>query len=84
MTNEGSQFEALLDFLDRLGEAHLGYHISYKNNRAILVTVRLPLQHWEFEFHEDPEMGIDVEVLKSSGVEEATERMKELFERWSS
>jgi len=29
-------------------------------------------------------MGVDVEVLQSSGVEKATQRMKELFERWSS
>jgi hypothetical protein len=67
-----------------LDEVRLSYHLDYPGNRAIQVTVRLPLQHWESEFHEDPKMGIDVEVLKSKGVGEATERMKELFERWSS
>lgn len=71
--------KALLDFIDRLGRAGLHYELSAPTDRAVMVSVWVPGEYWEVEFHEDGDVG--VEVFRSVNGVEGKERLEDLFAR---
>jgi hypothetical protein len=72
--------KALLDFIDRLTRAKLFHELSAPTDRAVMVSVSVPSEYWEVEFHEDGDIG--VEVFRSVNGVEGKERLEELFTRW--
>jgi hypothetical protein len=70
----------LIDFLDRLKDAHIYYELADPTG-AVMVKVSVPGERWEIEFHEDGQIGI--EVFKSRGLIEGPESISELFERFT-
>jgi hypothetical protein len=81
MMSKQESLTALLDLLEKLEAASIHYDISAPTPRTIMVNIAVPGERWEVEFHEDGE--VEVEVFRSLGVEEGSQRMKELFERFS-
>ncbi len=60
--------KALLDFVDRLRRAGLHHELWAPTDRTVMVSVWVPGEYWEVEFHEDGDVG--VEVFRSvNGVE---------------
>lgn len=70
----------VLDFLKRLDSASISYCLSAPTG-AMMVTVVIPGQRWEIEFHEDGEVG--VEVFKSTGDIYGLEKIDQLFREFS-
>jgi len=56
--------QKLLEFLDRLDEAHIYYRLN-KVRDAIMVEIAVPGSRWEVEFFEDG--SIEVEEFTSAG-----------------
>jgi hypothetical protein len=71
--------KALLDFVERLQRAKLHHEFSAPTERAVMVSVRVPGEYWEIEFHEDGDVG--VEVFRSVNGVEGKERLDDLFMR---
>jgi hypothetical protein len=69
--------KALLDFVERLERAKLFHELSAPTERAVMVSVRVPGELWEIEFHEDGDVG--VEVFRSVNGVEGKERLEDLF-----
>ena len=72
--------KALLDFVDRLKRAKLFHELSAPTDRTVMVSVWVPGEYWEVEFHEDGNVG--VEVFRSVNGVERKERLEDLFTRW--
>ena len=68
----------LLDFVEKLYSASLHFNLSAPTSRAIMITVVVPGERWEIEFHEDGEVG--VEVFRSSGEIADAKKLEDLFQ----
>jgi hypothetical protein len=55
----GGIFDRLLDFLNRLDEAHTFYVLGHTRPDSMMVYIALPGQRWEVEFTADG--SVDVE-----------------------
>lgn len=55
----GEVFERLLDFLNRLDEAHIFYAVSHTRPNSMMVAISLPGWHWEVEFMADGSVEIE-------------------------
>jgi hypothetical protein len=80
MTSKRATFTEILDFLDKLDAVSIYYEIRNPTPRAIQIDIDVPGEHWEVEFQEDGEVGVD--VFRSQGVK-GPELLKDLFERFS-
>jgi hypothetical protein len=77
------RFYQIIDFLERLEEAHIHYTLAKYRDRMISVLITVPGERWEVDFGED---SVDIEVFRSEGkVEDWKEgaKLEELFERFS-
>ena len=54
----------LLDFIDRLEDAHIAYQIEHVRD-SILIAVAVPGERWEIEFFDDGH--VETEIFRSSG-----------------
>jgi hypothetical protein len=71
--------KALLDFVDRLQRTGFFHELSAPTDRTVTVSVHVPGEIWEVEFHEDGDVG--VEVFRSVNGVEGKERLEDLFAR---
>jgi hypothetical protein len=58
-------YDNLLQFLDRLDESAVPYHLARVRREAIMVQFALPGERWEVEFLDDG--AIEVERFASDG-----------------
>jgi hypothetical protein len=66
----GEVFERVLDFLNRLDEAHTFYALGHTRPNSLMVSIFLPGWHWEVEFMANG--SVDVERYASvAGVQPA-------------
>jgi hypothetical protein len=74
----GAVFERLLDFLNRLDEAHIFYTISHTRPDSMMVAISLPGRHWEIEFMAGG--SVEVERYESvAGVQSDPKLLEALF-----
>lgn len=74
----GEVFERLLDFLNRLDEAHIFYALGHTRPDSVMVGISLPGWHWEVEFMADG--SVDVERYASvAGVQSDPNLLEALF-----
>jgi hypothetical protein len=74
----GEVFGRLLDFLNRLDEAHIFYALSHTRPDSMMVAVALPGWHWEVEFMADG--SVEVERYESAaGVQSDPKLLEALF-----
>ena len=73
----------LLDFIDRLNDERIAYTLSGCILRVILVTVVVPGERWEVEFHEDGDISVEVFVSRGGVSRDGAAGIEELFRRWS-
>ncbi len=59
------EIKIFIDFLNKLDESNIFYHISKIRNESIMVVVAVPGQRWEVEFMEDGT--IEIEKFNSDG-----------------
>ncbi|MBI5928509.1 MAG: hypothetical protein HY862_04330 [Chloroflexi bacterium] len=60
-----SSLQKLLDFLDRLEDEGLWYHLTHSRPETICVFIDIPGERWEVEFFADGH--IEFERFRSSG-----------------
>jgi hypothetical protein len=71
-------FERLLNFLNRLDEAHILYALGHTRPDSVMVTVAVPGWHWEVEFIADG--SVEVERYESvAGVQSDPQLLETLF-----
>jgi hypothetical protein len=76
---EGSVFGRLLDFLNRLDQAHISYQLRNTRPDSVMIDISLPGWRWEVEFMVDG--SIDIERYRSvAGVENDPGLLETLFE----
>jgi hypothetical protein len=76
---EGSVFGRLLDFLNRLDQAHISYQLRNTRPDSVMIDISLPGWRWEVEFMADG--SIDIERYRSvAGVENDPGLLETLFE----
>ena len=74
----GGIFDRLLDFLNRLDEAHIFYVLGHTRPDSVMVDIALPGQRWEVEFMADG--SVDVERYESvAGVQNDPDLLETLF-----
>jgi hypothetical protein len=74
----GVVFGRLLDFVNRLDEAHIFYALSHTRPESMMVAVSMPGWHWEVEFMADG--SVEVERYESvAGVESDPNLLEALF-----
>lgn len=66
-----NSLQKLLDFLNKLDEAGLGYSMEHNREDTLTVLVTIPGERWEVDFHADGEL--EVEVFYSGAEEEDLE-----------
>lgn len=71
----------LLEFADKLRNAHISYSLEINRYDAISVNVAVPGQRWEVDFLSDGT--IEVEVFKSDGNIYDESKLFELFQNFS-
>jgi hypothetical protein len=71
----------LLTFLQRLKTAHIHYSLGDSTEGAIMVLIAVPGERWEVEFHADGQ--VDVESFVSAGGVHGSDRLEDLFRRFS-
>ena len=69
----------LTKLLDRLDGADLHYALSSVREKAVMVSVTIPGEHWEIEFMANGE--VEVEVFKSDGEIHDDSMIDELLRR---
>jgi hypothetical protein len=75
---EGGVFGRLLDFLNRLDEAHIFYTLGHTRPDSVMVDISLPGSRWEVEFMADA--SVDIERYKSvAGVDNDPGLLEALF-----
>ncbi len=74
-----AKLSKLTDFLDRLDEAEIHYHLSSLREGAVMVEITVPGERWEVEFMADGK--VEVELFKSDGELHDKSMLEELFER---
>jgi len=75
-----TSFQKLLNFLNRLDDATLGYTLEHASEDTIMVTVSAGAQRWEVEFYADGD--IQIEIFYSAETElgfEGEEALERLF-----
>ena len=76
---ESGVFGRLLDFLNRLDQAHIFYKLDHTRPDSVMIDIPLPGWRWEVEFMVDG--SIDIERYRSiAGVENDPELLETLFE----
>ena len=70
--------QKLLDFIVKLDEHGLFYHLSCVRSDAIMVEVAVPGERWEVEFF--PDGHVEVEVFASRVDMQGEEALQKLFE----
>jgi hypothetical protein len=75
------KFSQLLDFLERLEKAKIGYSLRHSREDALMVEIRVPGERWEVEFLRDDE--IEIERLRSNGRIEDASLLDVLFAKFS-
>jgi hypothetical protein len=76
---EGGVFGRLLDFLNRLDQAHISYQLGHTRPDSVMIDISLPGWRWEVEFMTD--QSIDIERYRSvAGVENDPGLLESLFE----
>jgi hypothetical protein len=74
----GEVFERLLNFLNRLDEAHTFYALGHTRADSVMVTAVVPGWHWEVEFVAD--RSVEVERYESAaGVQSDPQLLEALF-----
>jgi hypothetical protein len=74
----GEVFGRLVDFLNRLDEAHIFYVLGHTRPDSVMVGISLPGWHWEVEFMADG--SVDVERYESvAGVQSDPKLLEALF-----
>jgi hypothetical protein len=74
----GGVFERLLEFLNRLDEAHIFYVLGHTRPDSVRIGISLPGWHWEVEFMADG--SVDVERYESvAGVQSDLTLLEALF-----
>jgi hypothetical protein len=74
----GEVFQRLLDFLNRLGQAHIFYALNHTRPDSMMVAISLPGWHWEVEFMADG--SVEVERYESvAGVQSDPKLLEALF-----
>src|SRR6516165_438413 len=71
----------LLDFLEQLEKAKIGYSLRHSREDALMVEIRVPGELWEVEFLRDDE--IEIERLRSNGRIEDASLLDVLFAKYS-
>ena len=79
--SEDKTFKRLLDFIRKLEEVNLHFHLKSIRDESIAVLVFVPGEHWEVEFMDDG--SIEVERFRSDGSIAGEDALDELFERFS-
>jgi hypothetical protein len=71
-------FQRLLDFLNRLDQAHIFYALNHTRPDSMMVAISLPGWHWEVEFMADG--SVEVERYESVvGVQSDPKMLEALF-----
>jgi hypothetical protein len=71
-------FGQLLDFLNRLGSAHVHYALAHTRPESVMVDISLPGWRWEVEFMLDG--SIEIERYQSvSGADDDRRLLEELL-----
>ncbi|HUC27599.1 MAG TPA: hypothetical protein VMA73_33295 [Streptosporangiaceae bacterium] len=74
----GEVFERLVNFLNRLDDAHFFYVLGHTRPDSVMVTVAVPGWHWEVEFMADG--SVEVERYESvAGVQNDPQLLGALF-----
>ena len=73
--------ENLLSFLARLKEAKIHYSLKHSRDKAIMVLISVPGEHWEIEFLADG--SVEIEIFKSDGEIYDEKLLDELFDKFS-
>lgn len=50
---------SLLEFLERLEQERIGYHLQHTRPESIMVSIAVPGERWEVEFLEDGHVEIE-------------------------
>jgi len=79
MTNPATITD-VLSLTARLDAARIFYCLSNPTRGAIMVSVCVPGERWEIEFHEDGEIG--VEIFVSRGGVRGAGLIEDLFQRF--
>ena len=74
-------FTNLMDFLDKLEQAQIGYTLARYRDEALMVNVAVPGERWEIEFLTDG--SVEVERFISDGEIYGAEALDELFARYA-
>ncbi len=74
-------FDKMLDFLHKLQEAKIAYHLRNSRHDAIMVQINVPGERWEVEFLQEGSM--EVERFRSDGEIGDETLLNELFARFS-
>ena len=80
-----SALQKLLDFLNRLDDAHITYTLSHFRSETIAVETAAPGERWAIDFFADGT--VEVEVFKSAGPRaglEGEEALERLFDAYPS
>jgi hypothetical protein len=54
----------LLQFLDRLDDARIAYHLEHVRD-SVMIAVAVPGERWEIEFFDDGH--VEIEIFRSDG-----------------
>lgn len=76
-TDSKTVTNSLLDFLNRLEQHRISYHLEHNRADSIMVLVAVPGERWEVEFMQDGQ--IEVERFASDGKIEGEETFESLF-----
>jgi hypothetical protein len=74
----GPVFGQLLDFLNRLDQAHIFYVLGHTRPDSVMVAISLPGWHWEVEFMADGSVEIE-RYGSAAGVQSDPKLLEALF-----